>query len=72
MGAKPKPIVVRVQWPQKPRKPRALVSRGFAAALYSDGRPDVRVGTNISTAEARRLAAWLLRWADWYEGKEGG
>ena len=60
---------------RKPRKPRDSYSMGWSivAEIYPDSGKEasyanVHAGA-VTAEEARRLAAWLLRFADWADSK---
>lgn len=62
------------------RKPRTLwIGGGFAEAVNGESDQQIRrrvVGVNLlpwlSAAQCRRLAAWLVKAAEWIEAKEEG
>lgn len=61
------------------RKPKTLdLDDGWAECVLSDEHPQCQTCVNLamlpwlSAAQCRRLAAWLLKAADWIEAKEEG
>lgn len=57
------------------RKPRELISCGYEKAvakqLWSDAPPEAWLAGGSFDAEyARRLAKWLIAFADWAESRE--
>jgi len=60
--------------PRRPRKPRGFLD-DFATIEWHDVIKMnmisiMGVGTNISPNKIRKLAAWLIRAADWLEAQE--
>lgn len=57
----------------KPRKPPTLRLPGFAYdnGIVTGAHAYVDVGGQLEPDEARKIAAWLLKYADWAEYQEG-
>lgn len=56
----------------KPKVPRSILANGkpsyvMVANAGGDGEKACVTGTNLGPDAARRLAAWLLRYATWAE-----
>lgn len=60
-----------VSKPTKPRKPRGIGSSwGTPVRVFSSG-VGVVVDSFVTTpSQARRIADWLTRWADWKEAQK--
>lgn len=59
---------------RKPRKPRTLhFGRDRIVKVYEDGVVDLGWSSEpTSASQARRIAAWLLKYAEWREEKDRG